>query len=267
MTTRALLLHEWDFGLVVPIVCILAFVAYRVRFGSLLQRRAGFFGIAVALFFVALASPIGVLARGTLFSAHMLQHLLLMLAVPPLALLGLPREPLDPPSLRVDRDRGALGYVAPWLAGVGGMWIWHARPLCNAAAVSGTVQTFQTASLVALGLAFWSPILSPRHAARMAPFPAILYLFAACVACTILGIMVTLSPVEVCSAYLHPVDSLGVLALLRGGWGLSCREDQEIGGLLMWVPACSVYAAAILGILARYYGEEQVSPRAVGTPR
>ena len=267
MTTRALLLHEWDFGLVVPMVCVLAFVAYGVRFGGFLQRRAAFFGLAVALFFVALASPIGVLARGYLFSAHMLQHLLLMLAVPPLALLGLPREPLESSSSPLPRDRGALGYVAPWVAGVGAMWIWHARPLCNAAAVSPAIQTFQTASLVALGVVFWSPILSPHRAARFPAFPAILYLFAACIACTILGIMVTLSPVEVCSAYLHPVDSRGVLKVLREGWGLSCREDQEIGGLLMWVPACFVYAAAILGILAGYYGEEHASPQTAGTAR
>jgi cytochrome c oxidase assembly factor CtaG len=250
---------------VVPLGCLIAVAAYGVRFRRILQPRATFFGLALALFFLALASPIGVLARGILFSAHMLQHLLLMLAVPPLVLLGLPREVGDSASRRT--ERGPFGYVAPWVAGVGAMWIWHARPLCNAAAVSPAVQTFQTVSLVAMGLAFWWPILGPRRAARMPPFPAMLYLFAACVACTILGIVVTLSPVEVCSAYLHPVDPRGVLPLVRDGWGLTCRADQEIGGLLMWVPACFVYAAAILGILARYYGEEPISRRTAGEAR
>jgi len=264
MTTRALLLSVWDMGLVVPIACALALAGYGVRYRRRLEGRAVFFGLAVALFFVALASPIGVLARGLLFSAHMLQHLLLMLAIPPLALLGLPRERDPRASLR---ERGAFGYVGPWAAGVGAMWIWHARALCNAAAVSPSVQWLQTASLVAMGLAFWHPILAPRLAERMPPFAAMLYLFAACVGCTILGVVVTLSPVEVCSAYVHPVDALGVLPLVRDGWGLSCHADQEIGGLLMWVPACFVYAAAILATLGRYYREEPSVARAVrGAP-
>ena len=83
-----------------------------------------------------------------------------------------------------------------------------------------------------------------------------LYLFAACVACTVLGILVTLSPVQVCTAYAHPSDTLGALPLLRDGWGLTCKADQEIGGLMMWVPACFVYASAILATLGGYYGDE-----------
>jgi len=255
MTTKELLLSAWDRGAVVPILCALALAAYFVHYRRRLAGLAGrapFFVLAVALFGVALASPIGALARGYLFSAHMLQHLLLMLAVPPLVLLGLPRERDSARPL----ERGPIGYGGAWLAGVGAMWIWHAPTLCNAAATSTTVQWLQTGSLLVMGLAFWRPILAPRVEDRMPAFSAILYLFAACVGCTLLGIVVTLSPVEVCSAYMHPVDSLGVLPLLRDGWGMSCHADQEIGGLMMWVPACLVYAAAILATLGRYYGEE-----------
>jgi cytochrome c oxidase assembly factor CtaG len=263
MTTRELLLSAWDLGGVVPFLCILALAAYVVRFRHRLGVRAGFFALAITLVFVALASPIGALARGYLFSAHMLQHLLLMLAVPPLALLGLPRERDGASS----RQWTAGRYCASWIAGVGAMWIWHARTLCNAAATSATVQGIQTASLLVMGLAFWRPILAPRLSDRLPVFSGVLYLFAACVACTILGIMVTLSPVEVCSAYMHPVDSLGAMPLLRDGWGLSCQADQELGGLLMWVPACLVYAAAILATLGRYYAQEHPSHQALGGAR
>jgi cytochrome c oxidase assembly factor CtaG len=193
----------------------------------------------------------------------MLQHLLLMLAVPPLVLLGLPRER---DSAR-PREWTAVAYGGAWLAGVGSMWIWHARTLCNAAAVSTTVQWFQTGSLIVMGLAFWRPILAARLSDRLPTFAGVLYLFAACVGCTILGIVVTLSPVEVCSAYMHPVDSLGALPLLRDGWGLSHQADQEIGGLMMWVPACLVYAAAILATLGRYYGEENRAHAVTGGAR
>jgi cytochrome c oxidase assembly factor CtaG len=261
MTTGELLRSAWDPGTVVPLSCILALAAYFVHFRRRLEARAGSFVLAIALFFAALASPIGVLARGYLFSAHMLQHLLLTLGVPPLALLGLPRERESARPSRPGARAGAIAHVGSWLAGVGAMWIWHARALCNAAAVSAAVQSCQTASLLVMGLAFWRPIFAPRVSARLPAFSVVLYLFAACVACTILGVMVTLSPVEVCSAYMHPVDSLGVLPLLRDGWGLTHQADQEVGGLLMWVPACFVYAAAILATLGRYYGEERRSPQ------
>ena len=259
MTTEELLLSAWQPGFVVPAACVVALGAYGVRFRSRISGRAAFFVLAVSLFFLALASPIGVLARGYLFSAHMLQHLLLMLAVPPLLLLGLPREKDTPPP---PRDR--VGSAASWLAGVGAMWIWHARTLCNAAAENSAVQSVQTVSLVVMGLAFWRPILSPRRSSRIEPLTAVAYLFTACIACTILGIIVTLSPVEVCSAYMHPADTLGALPLLREGWGMSCKADQELGGLMMWVPACFVYAAAILATLGRYYADEGVSIHAVG---
>jgi putative membrane protein len=274
MTTRAFLLSAWDPGFAVPAACIAALAAYGIHYRRRLGSRAIFFVLAIAIAFVALASPIGVLARGVLFSAHMLQHLLLLLAVPPLVLLGQPRSsrredaaPREGDARRegaAPREGGAAwGYLVPWAAGVGGMWIWHARPLCNAAATSPGVQALQSVSLIMMGFAFWRPILVSRRSDRLPPFAAMLYLFAACAACTLLGILITFSPVEVCSAYLNPTDAPGVVAMVRGQWGLSCKADQEIGGLLMWVPACLVYVAAILATLGRYYDEEQTSEAAM----
>jgi cytochrome c oxidase assembly factor CtaG len=87
---------------------------------------------------------------------------------------------------------------------------------------------------------------------------AVVYLFTACVACTILGITIALSPVEVCPAYGHAADPLGALPLVRGQWGLAPAVDQQLGGLLMWVPGCTVYAGAILAVVASYYGTPHV---------
>ncbi len=172
-----------------------------------------------------------------------------MLVVPPLALLGLSGDVERAPA-RTSR-RGA--WVACWAMGVGAMWLWHAPTLCNAAAQSGLVHRAQEISLVAMGAAFWWPILSPRDGARIAPLAGVVYLFSGCIACTMLGIAVTFSPVEVCSIYLHPADPLGLLPTLRGGWGLTPEKDQQLGGLLMWVPACLVYGVAIMAMLARLY--------------
>ncbi len=55
--------------------------------------------------------------------------------------------------------------------------------------------------------------------------------------------------------FAHPVDRLGVMPLLRDGWGLTPQRDQQVGGLLMWVPACLVYGVGIMGQLARVFRE------------
>src|SRR5205814_1057808 len=146
--------------------------------------------------------PIDTLARGTLFSAHMLQHLLLALFAPPLVLLALPT------SSRNAVPRG-ISAIVPWTAGVGAMWIWHAALLCNAAATSDAVRAFQNASLPLLGAAFWWPILGPRLDQRLPEGRAVAYLVTACGACTVLGVSIAFSPVDVCSAYRQPVDPLG----------------------------------------------------------
>jgi cytochrome c oxidase assembly factor CtaG len=167
-----------------------------------------------------------------------------------------------------DRNVDTWRVAFAWLAGVSSMWLWHAPRLCDAATRSGSIHLVQELSLVVMGLAFWWPILAPREESRLAPLAGIVYLFTACTACTLLGIAITFSPVAVCSVYAHPVDRLGALSLLRGGWGLTPLRDQELGGLFMWVPACLVYGAGILGILARWYAApEERTPLALGEVR
>jgi cytochrome c oxidase assembly factor CtaG len=214
------------------------------RLGAPSVRDASF-GLALVMLLLALASPIGQLADGYLFSAHMAQHLLLVLVVPPLTLVGLGLRGAAGAARRLE-------VLAGWALGVGAMWLWHERTLCNAASLSPTVHRLQEISLLAMGAAFWVPVIS----GRLSPLPGIVYLFSACVACTVLGIYLTFSPVTVCSAFVHPVDRLGVMPLLRGDWGLTPERDQQVGGLMMWVPACLVYGVGILGQLGRLYATD-----------
>jgi hypothetical protein len=95
----------------------------------------------------------------------------------------------------------------------------------------------------------------------MSPLAGMVYLFTACLGCTLLGILIALSPIEVCPAFLHSTEEGGMLALVRHRWGVSAAEDQQIGGLLMWVPACAVYLGGIVGQLARFYGAEEEGAR------
>jgi putative membrane protein len=268
MTTSDLLRSAWSFRPVVLVACAAALAWHGVilrsarersatRGGSRSARRTGALLAAVAVLILALSSPIDALAAGYLFSAHMLQHLLLVLVVPALALMALPpaRGTGRPVAARMARwllDRP----VVTWISGIGAMWLWHAETLCNAASQSASVRGAQSVSLLAMGALFYWPLLAPRSAWRMSPLAGMVYLFTACLGCTLLGILITLSPVEVCPAFLHPSEGGGVLSLIRDGWGVSAAEDQQIGGLLMWVPACGVYLGGIVAELARFYGAE-----------
>jgi cytochrome c oxidase assembly factor CtaG len=258
MTTGRFLLGGWTWSPALLLAGAAALAAYLAAFRD--RRRAGYFAAALGLLGFTLMSPLDTLADGYLFSAHMAQHILLLLIVPALLLLSLPR------SLPLAVRPRALGRpFAGWIAGVGAMWFWHAPALCDAAVSSRPVHALQTASLLVLGAAFWRPILAPREAERLAPPGAVLYLFSACVACSVLGIIITFSPVEVCSAYARPpADGLGLLGMIRGDWGFTPERDQQVGGLLMWVPMCLVYLSAILAQLARWFAEpgRAVTPEA-----
>jgi cytochrome c oxidase assembly factor CtaG len=113
----------------------------------------------------------------------------------------------------------------------------------------------QYISLLLMGVAFWWPIIGPVSKQRLSPPGGIIYLFSACLGCTVLGIILTFAPVEVCSVYLHPPDRLGILPLIQNQWGLTPAKDQQLGGLLMWVPACLIYFGGIIVLIARWYGD------------
>ena len=246
MSPLQFLASAWVWSPLALVCAMAALFTYFRRFGW--SRRAWWMVAAAAIFLLTLMSPLAALAEGYLFSAHMLQHILLVLVAPALALMALPASTrLSPRTARL------LHPAVCWVCGVGAMWIWHAPALCNAAATSRSVAAVQTLSLLALGAAFWWQLLAPSETQRIPPLQGVLYLFAACMACTVLGIILTFSPVAVCSAYLHPVDRLGIAPMLDETWGMTPMRDQQIGGLIMWVPMCLVYLCAIFGQLARWY--------------
>ena len=248
MNTNEFLSMAWRFNPLLLVLAGLACGGYFIAFGG--RGRPGYFVAAGIIFVLALASPLGTLADGYLFSAHMIQHILFLLIVPALLLLSLPQSFQLPVWLRV------VTYpVLGWVAGVGAMWLWHAPILCNAASVSSRVFALQTTSLILLGSLFWWQIIAPRESDRLSPAAGIAYLFTACVACSVLGMILTFAPVSLCPAYQHPADQLGLLGTIRGQWGLTSERDQQIGGLLMWVPMCLIYATAILAQFARFHAD------------
>lgn len=249
MSTQQFLLSGWSWNPVALFIAAIGLAAYLIAFG--VTRRLGWFLAAMVIFLLALLSPINTLADGYLFSAHMLQHILLLLIVPALLLISLPR------SLSLSgRSRPLTHPLVGWIAGVGAMWFWHYPSLCNAAVSSRPVYAVQTASLVILGTLFWSQVIAPREEERLSPPGAVLYLFSACVTCSVLGIILTFSPITVCPIYSMPAaDPLAISNTIRSTWAMTPERDQQIGGLLMWVPMCFIYLGAIFAQIARWFGE------------
>lgn len=266
MTTERLLLTAWDFDPSVWIGSVALLAVYFWKCEAVRWRRLCFVcGIAVLI--LALESPIDALGDNYLFSAHMVQHLLLILIVPPLLLLGL-SEGVVRSWLRVPwiaRTERLLGRpVVAWFAGMGVMTVWHVPVLYNFALAHEGVHVFQHLSFLVTATMFWWPVLHPLPERRLRTGIAVLYLFAAAAENSVLGIILTFMRVGHYPAYLHPRDEYGALSLIRNGWGISPAIDQRLGGLFMWIPGCSIYFIAILGLLAHWYSQPDDQPDLTG---
>ncbi|MGA7625156.1 MAG: cytochrome c oxidase assembly protein [Candidatus Acidiferrales bacterium] len=263
MTGWQLFVSAWDWEPSVIVGCaaltLVYFLALRFKF----PKVACCFVAGIIILLLALVSPLGTLGDTYLFSAHMLQHMLLILVVPPLLLLGVPgglaKKLLQYPLV------GTLEHVLSkpvlaWTIGVGTMWIWHWPPLYNAALANQPVHVVEHLMFLVSAVIFWWPVLNPIEDTRLAPVRAVIYVFGACIAHTVLAILLTFAPLGLYPAYLHPADTLDILPLIRDRWGLTPLTDQQWGGLLMWVPACLVYLGFLLATLARWYRTPEAVP-------
>ena len=216
---------------------------------------------AIFVLLLAYISPIGPLANGYLFSAHMVQHLLLLLVIPLFWMLS-----LSPESITAAMQRPTIAWLAQkfghpmigWCGGLGAMWFWHIPALCNAATLYDGIGLMRDASFLLTGLAFWWPIFSPVKSCRLDPLLGVVYLFSACTGCTLLGIYITFASISVCPAFDNPADRLAILTSIRNS-GFTSSVDQQLGGLLMWVPPCSLYICVIISVLTRWYTSGEVA--------
>ena len=225
------------------------------------QRNALLGGLAAV--YVALASPIEPFAA-LLLQVHMLQHLLLMMAAPPLLWLGAPLFPLlrglpqpvrtywvaplfRSPALREFFARLTHPVVALPLF-VATTWLWHAPAAYELALRSSGWHYLQHACFLATGLLFWYPVVRPYPShPRWSPWLLLPYLILADVQNTVLSALLTFSNQVLYPHYLQ-VPRLGQLSAL---------EDQSAAGVLMWVPGSLAFLLPLFGIGFRLlYGQE-----------
>lgn len=231
-------------------------------------QHAGAFVGGWLVLAVALCSPLDRLAS-QLFLAHMVQHEVLMVLVAPLLVLGRPLAAwtwaLSPAArvvvgtwTRASVTRYAWRMIthplAAFLIHAAALWLWHVPVLFNAALASEGVHALQHASFLFSALLFWWAVLQPGEL-RMRDAAAVLYLFATMLHTGALGALLTVSTTP---WYPTATDS---------AWGISAIEDQQIGGLIMWIPAATVYIFAALWIMARWLAQSSARDDAALTRR
>ena len=199
---------------------------------------------------LALVSPVDAVSAA-LFSAHMLQHLLLMMVAAPLFVLG---DPMTAAlwALPVRRRRAVAAWwrraallragwrvlrapLAAWTLHVVVLWLWHYPRFYDLALRDEPVHLFEHATFFLTALLFWWPVLR-RRGRRLRDGVAVLYLFGAALQSTLLGAALTLATRPLYTVHFGTTWA----------WGLTPLEDQQLAGLLMWVPAGFVYLAALV---------------------
>lgn len=192
--------------------------------------QAGCFLAGLLLLFLSLNGPIHDISDYYLFSGHMVQHLVLTIAVPPLLLVGTPGWMLRP-ALRVP----VVGAIARFVTKPAAAFTifnvvlagWHLPPLYNAAMYYHEVHILQHLMFLVAAVIMWWPLLSPLPELPRLSYPGqMLYSFLMTLPMTIISIFIVYADHVLYPAY----------ASAPRLWGLSPLEDQRLGGLIMWIP-------------------------------
>ena len=220
--------------------------------------RSWFFGAGLVAIAVALLSPIEAY-EGQLFSVHMVQHMLLELVAAPLLLAAAPITlTLRASSPRVRRGLLVILHspvlkvisfpVIAWILFAAVNWGWHFSTLYDQALEQPLLHYVQHATFLAAALLFWWPAIGADPSPWRLPFPVrLFYLFLALPQNSFLGVSL-LSAGQV--LYPHYITNLRT-------WGSKPLEDQQLGGVLMWVAGDLAFLVAMAIVIVAWMRHEE----------
>jgi putative membrane protein len=219
--------------------------------------RARCFTVALVALGLALLSPLDALS-GALASAHMVQHLLLLLVAAPLLALAAPSSAIlrgSPLALRRASGRwrrrlglthGNLGVLrhpaAVWLLSVGVLWFWHAAAPYDATLDNQLLHVLEHASFLVTAVLFWQVVVGVRGAARVSGGLGVLLVFAMAMQSVFLSVLLTFARTPWYSGY----------STTTAPWGLDPLTDQQLAGVIMWIPAGGIYLVVALASLVTW---------------
>lgn len=191
----------------------------------------------------ALVPPLHDLAPA-LFSAHMIQHLILVLIAAPLLALGAPRLPV-------------VGAISVWILHTGAMWAWHLPSAYDAALTSNVLHGLEHVSFLVTGVLFWGFVLRRREVSVL---QRVGVTFATALQSGALGAILAFASRPLYESHIGRT----------GEWGMTALEDQQLAGAIMWVPPGVLYLAVMLVLLYGWFTDldgPTVEPRPVGNER
>ncbi|MBW3632209.1 MAG: cytochrome c oxidase assembly protein, partial [Chloroflexi bacterium] len=254
LTTALILL-----GLVVPAALYVrgtAKIWHRAGVGRGVRRyQAAAFLAGSIVLGVALLSPLDAMSA-ELFSAHMVQHIVLILVAAPLLVMGAPLAPIlwafpGDWRLRFGRLRqmafiratGSLlaHPLVVGLVGTGALWLWHTPSLYEAALRTEAFHAAEHVSFLAAALVFWW-VVFPSGRRQGHHGAAFLLIFVTMLQSGALGALITFARSPWYAVHADTVAA----------WGLTPLEDQQLAGVIMWVPMGTVYLVAALWLVATW---------------
>jgi putative membrane protein len=208
----------------------------------------------------SLTSPIHEIGE-QLFSAHMLQHEIMILVSAPLVSASHPAATFlwaFSPRYRCNlggwvhsvEEMGWFRFLARplavWLLEAFALWIWHIPALYQATLTSDVINAAQHLSFFFTAVLFWSALYGVNR--RVMDYgAATLYVFATAVHCSALGALLTFSTILWYPAYANTTERSGMTAL----------EDQQLGGVIMWIPSGVVFILIGLALFAQWLSESE----------
>jgi len=223
--------------------------------GAVTPPRAASFFAGIIVVALALLSPIAVYSE-RLFFMHMIQHLLLLLIAPPLLLLGRPLVPSLwglPTRLRValghllvpGRPLARLGHVitTPLVAVsafVITIAVWHLPVFYDAAQGRSITHDLEHMMFFCTALLYWWPVIHPAGGQRRLSYAlAVPYLLPPFLESMVIGVLLTFAERPLYHTY----------AEMTMPWGFTVVTDQQLGGLIMWIPGGMLFLIPLTGLL------------------
>jgi len=262
----------WEIHVSVLIGCVILVGVYLAGVGPLRRRyrlgppvglwRVTAYLSGVAIIFLSLNGPLHDLSDNYLLSAHMVQHLLLMMIMPPLLLIGTPAWLLRP----ILRRRGmmsiarVLSHPATAFAVYNTVLIgWHLPAAYNWALENHAIHIVQHLMFMVVATMMWWPVVNPvPELTRLSSPLQLLYLFAFGIPMSIVSAFVTMA-----NDVLYPWYDLAPRL-----FGLTALDDQKLGGAIMWVPGMFVYWTAVTIVFLRWSSrEDREEPHALALAR
>jgi putative membrane protein len=218
-------------------------------------RRFSFFA-ALFVIFASLNGPLHDLSDDYLFSAHMVQHLVLTLAMPPILLAGIPGWMLRPLLRNTTIARITRKLTKPVVCfTIFNVIIaaWHIPALYNSAMANHNIHIVEHLMFMSAAVLMWWPLMSPLPELPRLAYPGqMLYCFLMSIPMSIVAIYITMA-----DHVLYPAYSAAPRVT-----PLSPMDDQMLGGLIMWVPGGLIFALIMTVVFFRWVARGEDSTAA-----